>query len=33
MAASAGPPVEAGELSETAQVQVVYEIVPEAPKR
>jgi uncharacterized protein len=33
MAASAGPPVEAGELSETVQVQVVYEIVPEAPKR
>jgi uncharacterized protein YggE len=28
MAMSAGPPVEAGELGETAQVEVVYEIAP-----
>lgn len=30
MAMSAGPPVEAGELAETAQVEVVYEIAPGA---
>jgi uncharacterized protein YggE len=28
MAMSAGPPIEAGELGESAQVEVVYEIVP-----
>jgi len=31
MAMSAGPPVEAGELAESAQVEIVYEIAPAAP--
>jgi len=31
MSMSAGPPVEAGELAENAQVEIVYEIAPGAP--
>jgi len=31
MSMSAGPPVEAGELAESAQVEIVYEIAPGSP--